>query len=107
ICDYMNIPRDMSRKVFRIIAFLLITNGLVIPIFGGKPVLIMIASQAVSPVVMPLIILFLLILLNNKKIVGEYKNGPVMNIILVLTLLFSMFMCYSALIGLKQFFNTF
>ena len=106
ICDYMNIPRDMSKKVFRIIAFLLVTNGLVIPIFGGKPVLIMIASQAVSPVVMPLIILFLLILLNNKKIVGEYKNGLVMNIILVLTLLFSLFMCYSALIGLKQFFNT-
>ncbi len=107
ICDYMNIPRDMSRNVFRGVALLMILNGLVIPIFGGKPVLIMIASQAVSPVVMPLIILFLIILLNDKKIVGEYKNGLLMNIVLAVTLIFSLFMCYSAIIGLKEFIDIF
>ncbi len=107
ICDYMNIQRNMKRKLFRVIVFLMALNGLVVPVFGGKPVLIMIASQAVSPVVMPLITIFLIILLNNKKIVGKYKNGILMNTALATTLIFSLFMCYSAIIGLKGFLHTF
>lgn len=107
ICDYMNIPRNMSRNMFRIIVLLMTLNGLVIPLFGGKPVLIMIASQAISPVVMPLLIIFLMVLLNNKKIAGDYTNGLLMNSILAVTLLFSLFMSYSAAIGLIEFIHSY
>jgi len=64
IADYTGRPRNMKRPLFKIIVVLVALSGLIIPILGGKPVWILIASQALSPFVMPLITLFLIILLN-------------------------------------------
>src|SRR5690606_33566090 len=64
ITDFMNLPRDMSRFSIRMLVLVMTLLGLVVPIFGGSPVIIMIASQAVSPVIMPLLIVLVLVLLN-------------------------------------------
>ncbi len=107
ICDYLNIPRKMNRKSIRIAVFLIASLGFIVPVFGGKPVIIMIASQAVSPVVMPLLIVFLFILLNSKKVVGNYKNPLMLNIGLIVTFIFSLFISYSAVMGLMDFLKNF
>ena len=107
ICDYFNIPRKMDRASIRIAVFLIASTGFVVPIFGGKPVIIMIASQAVSPVVMPLFIVLLFILLNSKKNIGKNKNPIMLNIGLVATFIFSLFMSYSAVMGLLDFLKSF
>jgi len=103
LSDYLNIPRKMNRPLFRIIVLCVASFGLIVPFFGGKPVIIMIASQAVSPVIMPFLTILLLILLNRKKIVGEHKNGIFMNCALITTLIFTLFMSYTALIGFIDF----
>ena len=105
--DYLNIPRKMDRTSVRIYVFLIALIGFVVPIFGGKPVIIMIASQAVSPVVMPLLIVFLFILLNTQKNAGYYKNPIMLNIGLIITFIFSLFMSYSAVLGLLDFLKNF
>lgn len=102
-CDYLNIPRKMDRKLVRIAVLIVPLIGLIVPVFGGKPIVIMVASQAFSPVVMPLLIVFVYILLNNKKTVGEYKNPIVLNILLAVTFIFSLFISYSAVVGLVNF----
>ena len=107
VCDYMNIPRDMSRPVIRIVVLLTSLLGFVVPVFGGKPVVIMIASQAVSPVIMPLIIVFLIVLLNKKSAVGNNKKPAILNVVLGVTLLFSLFVSYSAVVGLLDFVKSF
>ncbi len=99
ICDFTNIKRDMSRLKFRIMFFFFSLTGLTIPIFGGKPVLIMVVSQAVSPILMPLIIIIIIILLNNRNVMANSANGLLMNTALVITLLFSIYMSYTALVG--------
>ena len=106
-CDYLNVPRKMDRPVIRIAVLLLASLGFVVPVFGGRPVILMIASQAVSPVVMPLLIVLLFILLNDKKYATRYKNPLILNIGLIVTFIFSLFISYSAVIGLLDFLKNF
>jgi manganese transport protein len=101
--DYLNIPRNMSRTPVRLAVLGIALLGLIVPLFHGNPVVIMIASQAVSPILMPLLILFVYLLINNQKIVGDYKNPLILNIGLGLTFIFSLFMAYTAYIGLSGF----
>jgi len=105
-CDYLHIPRKMSRTPVRLAVLGIALLGLIVPVFHGNPVLIMIASQAVSPILMPLLILFVYLLINNKKMVGDYKNPRILNIGLGLTFVFSLFMAYTAYIGLSGFFTS-
>jgi manganese transport protein len=101
--DFRNRPRKMNRTAVRFTVLGVALLGLIVPLFKGNPVIIMIASQAVSPVMMPLLILFVFLLINNRRIVGDYKNPLIMNIGLGLTFLFSLFMAYTAYIGLSGF----
>lgn len=103
IADYSNTERDMKRPLYKLIVVLVALTGLIIPIVGGKPVWILIASQALSPFVMPLITLFLLILLNRTEIMKEYKIKIGMNIALYATLIFNIYMLYVALNGFMDF----
>ena len=103
VCDYMNIPRKMDRPVIRVVVFLTALLTFVVPVFGGRPVTIMIASQAVSPVLMPLLIVLLFVILNSKKIVGDYKNPLLLNVGLIVTFIFSLFTSYAAVLGLMEF----
>lgn len=103
VYDYLDKPRNMSRTPVRLAVLGIALLGLIVPVFHGNPVVIMIASQAVSPILMPLLILFVFFLINNKKIVGEYKNPLILNMGLGLTFVFSLFMAYTAYIGLSGF----
>lgn len=105
ISDYRGSSRDLTTRLFRILVFLVTITGLFIPIFGGQPIVIMIASQAFSPLMMPLLILFLLIMLNNKKVMGDHRIGLWLNAGLVTTLLFSIFMFFIAFEGYMDFFS--
>jgi len=107
VCDYLDIPRKMDRPSIRIAVLLLASLGFVVPVFGGKPVILMIASQAVSPVVMPLLIILMFILLNDKKYALRYKNPLLLNIGLIVTFIFSLFISYSAVVGLLDFMKNF
>ena len=105
ITDYRGIPRQLTKPFFRILVLLVTLSGLIIPIFGGKPIVIMIASQAFSPLMMPLLILFLIIMLNSKKVMGNDKIGFWLNTGLAVTLIFSIFMFFIAFEGYLDFFS--
>jgi manganese transport protein len=94
---------DFSKIRNKVIIIFYASLGLIVPIFGGKPVLVMVASQAFTLTVTPLVIILTLILLNRKSIMGEHKIGIGMNFILSLIALFTIIMSVIgavALIGL-------
>ena len=97
--DFLGIPRNMGRAAFRAMVVGAALFGLVVPVLGGRPVQIMIASQAVSPVAMPLLALFVLVLLNKPEVVGNRRPSPALNAGLAVTVLFTFYMCYVALGG--------
>ena len=99
IADYTGTKRDMKKPLYKLIVVIVALTGLIVPLVGGKPVWILIASQALSPFIMPLITLFLLILLNRDAIMKEHKIKTGMNIALGATLIFNCYMLYVALNG--------
>tara|TARA_B100001750_G_scaffold55138_1_gene42005 strand:+ start:9834 stop:11081 length:1248 start_codon:yes stop_codon:yes gene_type:complete len=102
ICDYTDQERELRQTKFRVMVFLLAILGFFVPLFGGKPVVIMIASQAISPVIMPLLIIVVIILMNKRDVMGQAKNDMFMNLCLIMTLIFSVYMCYIALMGFAK-----
>ena len=105
IADYRGTERDFRTRLFRVRVVLVASSGMIIPLFGGQPVILMIASQAFSPLMMPLLIMFLLIMMNNRKIMGVHKNGLWLNLGLSVTLIFSLFMFFIAYEGYADFFR--
>jgi Mn2+/Fe2+ NRAMP family transporter len=103
IADYSYTERNMKRREFRLIILLIASSALVVPIFGGKPIWILIASQAVSPLIMPLMTIFLLVLLNSSKVMKEHRIGWGMNLALILTFIFNCFMLVVAIDGFKNY----
>lgn len=99
ISDYLGIERDMSRGGFRALVVGAALCGFVVPVFGGAPVEIMIASQTVSPMVMPLLVAFVWILISKKDIAGEHPPSPLQHFGMGITLLFSLYMLSLAVIG--------
>ncbi len=97
--DFLGLPRNMARAAFRAMVVVAAAFGLVVPVLGGSPVQIMIASQAVSPLAMPLLALFVLILLNKRQVVGDGKPSLALNLGLGVTVAFSFYMCFIALSG--------
>ncbi len=104
LADYNNTERDMRSGQSRLIVLFVISLGLVVPIFGGRPVLVMIASQALITLATPLIILLMLLLQNKKSVMGAYTSGRAMNITMVLIFLFSILMAITGIIGLRDLF---
>lgn len=105
ISDYTNTPRNMKKPLYKVIVIIVALSGVIIPVLGGKPVWILIASQALSPFIMPLITLFLIILLNKSEVMKSHKTSFWMNMALGATFIFNCYMLYVALRGFIDFVN--
>jgi len=71
-----------------------------VPIFGGKPVWVMIGVTAFQTTMMPIVSLAILVLINNKKLMGEHRAGLWLNLGLVATLIFALSAAYMGVVGL-------
>jgi len=105
LTDYLDIPRDTTLSSFRLLVLGCALMGLFVPLFGGSPVPIMIASQAVSPIIMPLFILLVALLLNKPGLMGAHKNKWPMNAALGVTLVFALFMLCTSVLGFVELYG--
>jgi len=53
---------------------------------GVPLVKIMIFSQDINGILLPIILIFVMLIVNNKKIMGEHTNKPIGNVIAWLTI---------------------
>ncbi|MCH8963190.1 MAG: divalent metal cation transporter [Bacteroidetes bacterium] len=104
LADYTNTERDLRSGRSRVIVLFVISLGLVVPIFGGRPVLVMIASQALITLATPLIILLMLLLQNKKSVMGAYTPSRAMNVAMGLIFVFSILMAITGIVGLVNLF---
>lgn len=98
LCDYGGSERDMTLAKYRTLVFFISLLGLVVPIFEARPIFVMIVSQALNSVILPITVACIFYLSNRKDLMGEYKNTRVANTILAAILLFSIF---TSIIGIK------
>jgi manganese transport protein len=98
--DFNNKPRNMRSTGTRLLVLFGVSLGLVVPVFGGRPVLVMIISQAMAAIVTPLVLALMLYIYNRKSIMGENRLGVASNISFGLVLLFTIGMAAAGLIGI-------
>lgn len=103
ICDYTGRERNIRSPLFRILGGLGLMLGFVVPVFGGRPVWVMIASNAFQAIILPVVALAIIVLLNRRDLMGGRKAGLWMNAGLWATFVFALI---TASIGVLGFIET-
>lgn len=73
-------------KGFYLVMSLALIIGLIIALFGFNPVLALVYSQVLNGILIPVLIILLLLITNNKKIMGQYTNKIFTNFFGILAL---------------------
>jgi Mn2+/Fe2+ NRAMP family transporter len=87
LCEGMGWDSGLNKRFwdapqFYILYTLLIVLGATIILMPGAPLLtIMVLAQVVNGSLLPFVLVFMLFLINNRKIMGPYINSKVFNII--------------------------
>lgn len=104
LSDYYNETLDFKIWRNRLIVIFYASLGLIVPVFGGRPVFVMIASQAFTLIVTPIVIILMLILINKTSLMGEHKASKGQNIILGIIFVFSLIMSGIGAVALIKLF---
>ncbi|MEN8227676.1 MAG: Nramp family divalent metal transporter [Bacteroidota bacterium] len=103
--DFNNKPRNMKSASSRLLVLFGVLLGLVVPVFGGRPVLVMIISQATAAIVTPLVLALMLYIYNKRSIMGNNTIGLRSNVTFGVILLFTIAMAVAGIIGIVGQFN--
>lgn len=104
LADYQSGELDTSSKQFKVVTAIACLFALIVPVFGANPIEMQIMSQVFNVFVLPLVIVGIILLINNKKLMQEYKAGIVLNIGLVAALFFSCVISYNGVLALLVYF---
>lgn len=77
-----------SNVYYKILTFCVFSTALAILIPGLPLVPIMLGSQMLNTFVLPLLFVAILILLNKESLMGKHKNGVLMNIVSIISVVF-------------------
>jgi NRAMP (natural resistance-associated macrophage protein)-like metal ion transporter len=109
VCEGMGWEEGVNKKFSEAPQFyglysLLIFLGAGVVLWPGLPLIpIMFISQVVNGIVLPVILVFILILINNKKIMGNYTNKMTFNILawfVVVILILLSFLLLASMLGI-------
>ncbi len=100
IADYKGENPNFQSTTNRLISLGIILLSLTVPLFGARPVFVMIMSQVFIAIVTPVVILLMLILMNQKGVVGDHILSTRQNILVGITLVFSIVMAVFGIIGI-------
>lgn len=81
----LSLPFDEAPQFYGLFTFLLIIGALLVVLPFIPLLTILFVSQAINAVLLIPILIFLYILSNDKKLLQSYKNGRIINIILLIT----------------------
>jgi Mn2+/Fe2+ NRAMP family transporter len=92
ICEAFGWESSVNRKFAEAPQFyglysLMIVLGAAVILFPEVPLIpIMFYSQVINGVLLPVVLIFMLILVNDRRIMGKYTNGRLMNLLSFLTI---------------------
>ena len=87
ICEAFGFERGVSRSfseapVFQSIFTGLIVLGVLITLIPGLPIIqVLIVLQDLNAAMLPILLVFIILLVNNRRLMGRRVNGPVFNVI--------------------------
>jgi len=105
IADYHAGKLDTSSRRFKILAAIACLIGLTVPVFGINPIQMQILSQVFNVFVLPLVIFGIIILTNNKKLMGEHRAGLLLNTGMALSMVFACVISYNGVLAILEKFQ--
>src|SRR5699024_4469400 len=94
----------MKNTKFKIIFGTVILIGAITSAIGFEPLEVILLPQALNGIIWPLITILIFVINNKKGLMGQYKNGPLMNIIAFLIVVVVSFLgVYSVVDALSGF----
>jgi len=98
--DFHQRKPNLKRTSYRVIALVISSLGLIVPIFSVKPIAVMVSSQAFGALLLPATVGCILYIGNKKSLMGTYKFSTVTNIILSMIFVFAIVMSYMSYNGI-------
>jgi manganese transport protein len=74
VTEILGIKGSTSSRAFKLIALSVIFSGAIIALTGIKPISIILAAQFANGLLLPIVAMFLLVVMNQKKQLGQYVN---------------------------------
>lgn len=104
LADYQSGKLDTNSRQFRVITAIACLFALIVPIFGANPIEMQIVSQVFNVFVLPLVIFGILLLINNREIMKNYRTSLWINLGLGASLIFSCIISYNGVVALFSYF---
>jgi len=100
MADYEGSERNLTSTRSRLLVGFGALLSLGVPLFGGRPVLVMIVSQAGVAVASPIALILMMILVNRRDLMGEHVFSWWKNALFSLIIAFTLLMAAAGLMGL-------
>ncbi len=73
--------KNLKDKKFKLVWIFILLIGIIFSAFGFKPIQAIVFAQITNGILLPIIAIYLLWVMNSKKILGDFKNNLISNII--------------------------
>ena len=93
-----NYKAEWSDKIFKRVAYIVISIGVVFSSVNYNPILVIKLAQFVNGLFLPFIAIFLIWSVNKRNIMGKYVNSKFNNLLGILIVLVSLVISYRSLI---------
>lgn len=100
VSDFMGEKTDVRSVRSRILIYAVLLCSLCVPLFGWRPVKVVLISQTLTMVATPLVVLFMTMLLNRRDVMGETRPHFWENFIYSVVFLFTLVMAVIGMLGL-------
>ena len=99
--DYRSGRLDTRSRQFRIITGIASVLALTIPVLGFNPIRGQLLTQVFNVFVLPLVVAGIIVVINNRKLMGAHAAGGLLNAILGLAFLFSVMISYNGILAIR------
>ena len=98
--DYRSGKLDTRSTQFRVITGIASVLALTIPVLGFNPIKGQILTQVFNVFVLPLVIVGIIVIINNRRLMGNHAPGYLLNLLLGLAFLFSVLISYNGILAI-------
>ena len=99
--DYRSGRLDTRSRQFRIITGIASVLALTIPVLGFNPIQGQLLTQVFNVFVLPLVVAGIIVVINNRKLMGNHSAGSLLNAVLGFAFLFSIIISYNGILAIR------
>jgi len=87
VCGAMGWSQGLHSARFKLVWGTVLTSGTLLAAAGSKPLTAILFAQIANGLLLPFLAVFLLFVMNNKRLLGSHCNGPLANLLGVVVVL--------------------